>query len=61
MKLFFPKSKPRDIEEWHALYPIWPRRIGDHLVFFEKIERRRVVVNEGNWGGGYEYVWEYRF
>jgi len=56
-----PKIPKTDYEHWNLHFVLWPIRLDDQtVVWWEWIDRRLVVDDEGNWAGGYRAHWEYR-
>lgn len=61
------KESPRPkMSEWHVFFPIFPRKVGDHWVCFEKILRKgtlHVDVMPDYYGGSGDvyWTWEYKY
>lgn len=67
---------PADYSEWHVFYPIFPRKVGDHWICFEKVLRKGTLhkwieyrpFTDGGTGLSFDdeiprqkWTWEYKY
>lgn len=47
-----------NLQLWHRRFAWKPTRINDeYIIWLEHYWRKLIVVEEGNWAGGYKYRW----